>query len=73
MYCCHTDFVAYTVNMSFLCFQLQEAFAKGLLQPGMNVRVEKSKKYVNNAVSDLVTCLLTCFVIHSKKKIFTKQ
>lgn len=52
--------------MTFLCFQLQEAFAKGLLKPGMNVRVDKSKKYVNNMVSDQVTHLWTCFEIHSK-------
>lgn len=58
-------FVAYTINMTFLCFQLQEAFAKGLLKPGMNVCVDKSKRYVNNVVSDRVKCLLTCFVIHS--------
>lgn len=38
----------------FWSFQLQEAFAKGLLKPGMNVRVDKSKKYVNNVVSDRV-------------------
>lgn len=47
-------FVAYTINMTFLCFQLQEAFAKGLLKPGMNVCVDKSKRYVNNVVSDRV-------------------
>lgn len=49
-----------------LCFQLQEAFANGLLKPGMNVRVDKSKKYANNVVSNRGTYLWTCFVIHSK-------
>ncbi|CAL9695547.1 unnamed protein product [Knipowitschia caucasica] len=29
--------------------ELQEAFAKGLLKPGMNVLVEKTKKFTNNA------------------------
>lgn len=34
-------------------FQLQEAFAKGLLKPGLNEEIEKvQKKYVNN-VADL--------------------
>ncbi|XP_029988061.1 putative rRNA-processing protein EBP2 [Sphaeramia orbicularis] len=36
--------------------ELQEAFAKGLLKPGMNVMVEKSKKFVNN-VEGLKQCL----------------
>lgn len=52
--------------MTCLCFQLQEAFANGLLKPGMNVRVDKAKKYANNVVSDRVTYLWMCFVIHSK-------
>uniref|UniRef100_A0A3B5LER9 EBNA1 binding protein 2 n=1 Tax=Xiphophorus couchianus TaxID=32473 RepID=A0A3B5LER9_9TELE len=36
--------------------QLQEAFSKGLLKPGMNVLVEKNKKLVNN-VEGLKQCL----------------
>lgn len=36
--------------------ELQEAFAKGLLKPGMNVLVEKPKKSVNN-VEGLKQCL----------------
>lgn len=36
--------------------ELQEAFAKGLLKPGMNVRVDKPKQYVNN-VAGLRQCL----------------
>uniref|UniRef100_A0AAQ5Z8Z0 EBNA1 binding protein 2 n=1 Tax=Amphiprion ocellaris TaxID=80972 RepID=A0AAQ5Z8Z0_AMPOC len=36
--------------------QLQEAFAKGLLKPGMNVLVDKSKKFVNN-VDGMKQCL----------------
>uniref|UniRef100_A0AAQ5XA78 EBNA1 binding protein 2 n=1 Tax=Amphiprion ocellaris TaxID=80972 RepID=A0AAQ5XA78_AMPOC len=35
---------------------LQEAFAKGLLKPGMNVLVDKSKKFVNN-VDGMKQCL----------------
>ncbi|XP_034387509.1 probable rRNA-processing protein EBP2 [Cyclopterus lumpus] len=35
---------------------LQEAFAKGLLKPGMNVYVERSKQFVNN-VEGLKHCL----------------
>lgn len=39
------------------CPQLQEAFAKGLLKPGLNEEVEKvEKSYVNN-VADLKTKL----------------
>ncbi|XP_008277640.1 putative rRNA-processing protein EBP2 [Stegastes partitus] len=36
--------------------ELQEAFSKGLLKPGMNVMVEKSKKFVNN-VEGMKHCL----------------
>lgn len=36
--------------------ELQDAFAKGLLKPGMNVMVEKSKKFVNN-VEGMKQCL----------------
>uniref|UniRef100_H2M4D8 EBNA1 binding protein 2 n=1 Tax=Oryzias latipes TaxID=8090 RepID=H2M4D8_ORYLA len=36
--------------------ELQEAFTKGLLKPGMNVLVDKSKKLVNN-VEGLKECL----------------
>lgn len=36
--------------------ELQEAFAKGLLKPGMNVLVNKPKKFVNN-VEGLKQCL----------------
>ncbi|XP_003974419.1 probable rRNA-processing protein EBP2 isoform X1 [Takifugu rubripes] len=36
--------------------ELQDAFAKGLLKPGMNVRVDKSKKCVNN-VDAMKECL----------------
>ncbi|XP_070688084.1 probable rRNA-processing protein EBP2 isoform X2 [Pempheris klunzingeri] len=36
--------------------ELQEAFAKGLLKPGMNVLVDKSKTFVNN-VEGLKQCL----------------
>uniref|UniRef100_A0A3Q1HFQ0 EBNA1 binding protein 2 n=1 Tax=Acanthochromis polyacanthus TaxID=80966 RepID=A0A3Q1HFQ0_9TELE len=36
--------------------ELQEAFAKGLLKPGMNVLVDKSKKFVNN-VDGMKQCL----------------
>ncbi|RVE73570.1 hypothetical protein OJAV_G00032590 [Oryzias javanicus] len=36
--------------------ELQEAFTKGLLKPGMNVLVDKSKKLVNN-VEGLKQCL----------------
>ncbi|CAG11568.1 unnamed protein product, partial [Tetraodon nigroviridis] len=36
--------------------QLQEAFSKGLLKPGMNLCVDKSKKYVNN-VEAMKQCL----------------
>ncbi|XP_061593220.1 probable rRNA-processing protein EBP2 [Cololabis saira] len=36
--------------------ELQEAFAKGLLKPGMNVMVDKSKKLFNN-VNGLKHCL----------------
>ncbi|KAG8003200.1 putative rRNA-processing protein EBP2 [Nibea albiflora] len=36
--------------------ELQEAFAKGLLKPGMNVLVDKTKKLVNN-VEGLKQCL----------------
>ncbi|XP_017275885.1 probable rRNA-processing protein EBP2 [Kryptolebias marmoratus] len=36
--------------------ELQEAFNKGLLKPGMNVLVEKNKKFVNN-VEGLKQCL----------------
>uniref|UniRef100_A0A3B3TH56 EBNA1 binding protein 2 n=1 Tax=Poecilia latipinna TaxID=48699 RepID=A0A3B3TH56_9TELE len=36
--------------------ELQEAFSKGLLKPGMNVLVEKNKKLVNN-VEGLKRCL----------------
>lgn len=36
--------------------ELQEAFAKGLLKPGMNVLVDRSKKFVNN-VEGLKQCL----------------
>ncbi|XP_051929444.1 probable rRNA-processing protein EBP2 [Hippocampus zosterae] len=35
---------------------LQEAFAKGLLKPGMNVRVDKPQKFVNN-VASMKQCL----------------
>lgn len=36
--------------------QLQEAFAKGLLKPGMNVLLNKPKKLVNSVVSlELIT------------------
>ncbi|XP_061682125.1 probable rRNA-processing protein EBP2 [Syngnathoides biaculeatus] len=35
---------------------LQEAFAKGLLKPGMNLRVEKPKTFVNN-VQGMKQCL----------------
>ncbi|XP_059197045.1 probable rRNA-processing protein EBP2 [Centropristis striata] len=37
--------------------ELQEAFAKGLLKPGMNVLVDQSKKFVNN-VEGLKQCLV---------------
>lgn len=36
--------------------ELQEAFAKGLLKPGMNVLADKPKKFVNN-VEGLTQCL----------------
>ncbi|XP_013869720.1 putative rRNA-processing protein EBP2 [Austrofundulus limnaeus] len=36
--------------------ELQEAFSKGLLKPGMNVLVEKNKKFVNS-VDGLKVCL----------------
>ncbi|KAM6921016.1 putative rRNA-processing protein EBP2 [Xenentodon cancila] len=36
--------------------ELQEAFAKGLLKPGMNVMVDKSKKLTNNVIG-LTQCL----------------
>ncbi|XP_031139826.1 probable rRNA-processing protein EBP2 [Sander lucioperca] len=36
--------------------ELQEAFAKGLLKPGMNVLVDKPKKFVNN-LEGLKQCL----------------
>ncbi|KAG7242332.1 hypothetical protein INR49_024008, partial [Caranx melampygus] len=36
--------------------ELQEAFAKGLLKPGMNVLVNKAKKFVNN-VEGMKQCL----------------
>ncbi|KAM9762266.1 putative rRNA-processing protein EBP2 [Menidia menidia] len=36
--------------------ELQDAFAKGLLKPGMNVLVDKAKKFVNN-VEGLKQCL----------------
>lgn len=36
--------------------ELQEAFAKGLLKPGMNVLVNKAKKFVNN-VEGMKHCL----------------
>ncbi|XP_038151012.1 probable rRNA-processing protein EBP2 isoform X1 [Cyprinodon tularosa] len=36
--------------------ELQEAFAKGLLKPGMNVMVDKKKKFINN-VEGLKQCL----------------
>ncbi len=41
-------------------FQLQEAFAKGLLKPGMNVLVDKPKKFVNNMVSEFIITNLKC-------------
>ncbi|XP_071342504.1 probable rRNA-processing protein EBP2 [Trachinotus anak] len=36
--------------------ELQEAFAKGLLKPGMNILVDKPKKFVNN-VEGMKQCL----------------
>ncbi|XP_028259125.1 putative rRNA-processing protein EBP2 [Parambassis ranga] len=36
--------------------ELQEAFTKGLLKPGMNLLVDKSKKFINN-VEGLKQCL----------------
>ena len=46
------------VSMShyFYCFlQLQEAFSKGALKPGMYVMVNKPKKFINNVVSEMTS------------------
>ncbi|XP_034439147.1 probable rRNA-processing protein EBP2 isoform X1 [Hippoglossus hippoglossus] len=43
-------------NIELTDHQLQEAFAKGLLKPGMNVLVDKPKKMTNNA-EGLKRCL----------------
>uniref|UniRef100_A0A8C5EVB0 EBNA1 binding protein 2 n=1 Tax=Gouania willdenowi TaxID=441366 RepID=A0A8C5EVB0_GOUWI len=50
--------VKLVVHVSFclLLLTLQEAFAKGLLKPGMNVMVDKRKKFVNS-VEGLKHCL----------------
>lgn len=39
------------VDFFLFLSQLQEAFAKGLLKPGMNVLLDKPKKLVNSVVS----------------------
>ena len=44
------------VKLCMFCSQLQDAFAKGLLKPGMNVLTTKSKTCVNNVVSQGAHC-----------------
>ncbi|KAK6484430.1 putative rRNA-processing protein EBP2 [Huso huso] len=41
--------------------ELQEAFAKGLLKPGLNIPLEARKKAVNNVVSILCVCVCVCW------------
>ena len=34
-----------------VCFQLREAFRKGIIKPGLNIQVGKEKTFANNIVS----------------------
>lgn len=44
------------IDLFFCLAQLQEAFSKGLLKPGMNVLLNKPRKLVNSVVSlELIT------------------
>lgn len=53
MLLCRTNKQFWIIKLiDFFCLpQLQEAFAQGLLKPGMNVLVNKQKKLVNSVVS----------------------
>lgn len=38
------------ITYTFTCSQLQEAFVKGLLKPGLNLVIEKDNKKLRNCV-----------------------
>lgn len=63
--CCavRTSSFALVKFIGFFCPpQLQEAFAKGLLKPGMNVLANKQKKLVNSVVSFCAFIYFSCRV-----------
>lgn len=37
--------------VNYVCFQLREAFRKGIIKPGLNIQVGKEKTFANNIVS----------------------
>ena len=52
------DCIQFNLNNSRHFLQLQEAFEKGALKPGLNVQEPAQRKFANNIV---------CFIKHEKK------